>query len=113
VPRHDPHHAHVHRAAAGGAAPSSRIRRRRVLRLRAHGARGARARARRASRGDPAMQYATLSIERRGEHVLVARLNRPEVLNALDTQMGRELLDLWTRLAAAPGETRCVVLTGA
>jgi enoyl-CoA hydratase/carnithine racemase len=58
------------------------------------------------------MQYQTLELESRGEHVLVARLNRPEVLNALNTQMGRELLDLWTRLAAEPGALRCVVLTG-
>lgn len=57
--------------------------------------------------------YPTLAIERSGEHILVARLNRPQVLNALDTQMGRDLLDLWTRLAAAPGEIRCAVLTGA
>src|SRR5688500_1971627 len=58
------------------------------------------------------MQYQTLELESRGEHVLVARLNRPEVLNARNTQMGRELLDLWTRLAAEPGALRCVVLTG-
>jgi enoyl-CoA hydratase/carnithine racemase len=57
--------------------------------------------------------YATLALERAGEHVLVARLNRPEALNALNTQMGRDTLELWTRLAADPGELRCVVLTGA
>jgi enoyl-CoA hydratase/carnithine racemase len=27
--------------------------------------------------------------------------------------MGRDLLDLWTRLTADPGDTRCIVLTGA
>jgi enoyl-CoA hydratase/carnithine racemase len=58
------------------------------------------------------MKYETLDVEKRGEHVLLVRLNRPEVLNALNTQMGRELLDLWTRLTAEPGMTRCVVLTG-
>jgi enoyl-CoA hydratase/carnithine racemase len=57
--------------------------------------------------------YATVALERAGEHVLVARLNRPEALNALNTQMGRDTLDLWTRLAAEPGALRCVVLTGA
>jgi enoyl-CoA hydratase len=57
--------------------------------------------------------YQTLAVELRGEHVLVVTLNRPEVLNALNTQMGRDKLDLWTRLAAEPGELRCVVLTGA
>ena len=40
-------------------------------------------------------------------------LNRPEVLNAINTQMGRDLLDLWTRLIEDAGDTRCVVLTGA
>jgi len=57
--------------------------------------------------------YKTLKLESAGEHVLVARLNRPEVRNALDTQMARELCELWTRLAEQPGEIRCAVLTGA
>jgi enoyl-CoA hydratase len=57
--------------------------------------------------------YQTLAVELRGEHVLIVTLNRPEVLNALNTQMGKDKLDLWTRLAAEPGELRCVVLTGA
>ena len=58
------------------------------------------------------MKYETLELEPRGEHVLLARLNRPQVLNALNTQMGHDLLDLWTRLAAEPGASRCIVLTG-
>ena len=58
------------------------------------------------------MQYATLALEPRGEHLLVVRLNRPEVLNALNTQMGADLLDLWTRLTADPRALRCLVLTG-
>ncbi|MDH4189293.1 MAG: enoyl-CoA hydratase-related protein [Betaproteobacteria bacterium] len=57
--------------------------------------------------------YETLSLEPAGEYVLVAKLNRPEVLNAINTRMGCDLLDLWTRLTATPGATRCVVLTGA
>jgi len=56
--------------------------------------------------------YQTLSLKRAGDHVTVVTLDRPEVLNAINTQMGRELLDLWTGLAIEPGETRCVVLTG-
>ena len=35
------------------------------------------------------------------------------MLNALNTQMGKDQHDLWTRLTAEPGNTRCVVLTGA
>ena len=57
-------------------------------------------------------QYPTLLVETHGR-VLVARLNRPQVLNALNTQMGRDLYGLWTRLTAEPGDVRCVVLTGA
>jgi enoyl-CoA hydratase len=57
--------------------------------------------------------YQTLALEARDEHVLVVTLNRPQVLNALNTQMGRDKLDLWTRLAAEPGDLRCIVLTGA
>jgi enoyl-CoA hydratase/carnithine racemase len=57
--------------------------------------------------------YPTLALEERDAHVLVVTLNRPQVLNALNTQMGKDKLDLWTRLAAEPGTLRCVVLTGA
>ena len=59
------------------------------------------------------MNYQTLAIEPQGEHILLVRLNRPQVLNALNTQMGKDQHDLWTRLTAEPGNTRCVVLTGA
>ena len=59
------------------------------------------------------MDYQTLAVEKQGEHVLLVKLNRPQVLNALNTQMGREQLDLWTRLTAEPGALRCAVLTGA
>jgi enoyl-CoA hydratase/carnithine racemase len=57
--------------------------------------------------------YATLELERRSEHVLLVRLNRPEALNALNTQMSRDQLDLWTRIGSDPEALRCVVLTGA
>ena len=59
------------------------------------------------------MSYATLQTETPVPHVLLVRLSRPEVLNALNTQMGRDILDLWTRLTAEPGDVRCVILTGA
>ena len=57
-------------------------------------------------------QYATLLVEQRNDHVLQVTLNRPNVLNAINTQMGEDTLDLWTRLTAQPGAFRCVVLTG-
>jgi len=56
--------------------------------------------------------YATLKTEF-ADHVLTVTLNRPEVRNALNTQMGRDLGDLWTRLTADAGEIRVVILTGA
>jgi len=59
------------------------------------------------------MNYQTLATRQQGEHILLVTLNRPQVLNALNTQMGKDQVDLWTRLTAEPGTTRCVVLTGA
>jgi enoyl-CoA hydratase/carnithine racemase len=56
--------------------------------------------------------YETLALEQSGEHLLLVRLNRPGVLNALNTQMGLDLLDLWTRVSAAPDKLRCIILTG-
>ncbi|MGA1318999.1 MAG: enoyl-CoA hydratase/isomerase family protein [Rubrivivax sp.] len=57
--------------------------------------------------------FETLRLTQDGPHVLTVTLNRPEAGNAISTRMGQELLDLWTRLTAEPGDLRCVVLTGA
>lgn len=57
--------------------------------------------------------YETVQIQAHDDHVLIATLNRPAVLNALNTQMGRDLSDLFARLTVDPGLVRCVVLTGA
>lgn len=54
----------------------------------------------------------TIALEMVAPHVLCVRLNRPEVANALNTQMGRDLLAVWTRLVEDPGEVRCAILTG-
>jgi enoyl-CoA hydratase/carnithine racemase len=59
------------------------------------------------------VNYQTIKTEAIEKHILLVTLNRPEVLNAINTQMGGDLLDVWTRLTAEPGDTRCVVLTGA
>lgn len=59
----------------------------------------------------PLPRFETIALETPAPHVLVARLNRPEVANALNTQMGRDLLALWTGLTAEPGDIRCVVFT--
>lgn len=58
--------------------------------------------------------YQHLEVERPSPHVLVARLNRPKVLNAVNTRLGEEILDLFTRINTGADEgTRCVVMTGA
>ena len=56
--------------------------------------------------------YETLETQLHGAHVMQITLNRPAALNALNTQMARDLLDLVTRITADPGTIRCVVLTG-
>lgn len=46
--------------------------------------------------------------------IVLARLNRPDVLNAVNTALGRELLDLFDRINSGEDpQTRVVVLTGA
>jgi enoyl-CoA hydratase/carnithine racemase len=57
--------------------------------------------------------YSTLSLKTIETHVLLVKLNRPEVSNAVNTQMGRDLFDLWSTLIADIGDVRAVVLTGA
>jgi enoyl-CoA hydratase len=59
-----------------------------------------------------AQTYETLVLEEPAEHLLVVRLNRPEVRNALSTQMGRELHDIFGRIYADPSLYRCVIVTG-
>ena len=57
--------------------------------------------------------YETLRLERISEHVLLVTMDRPEVANAHNTQMGLELRDLWTGLYVDQQDLRCVVVTGA
>ena len=58
-------------------------------------------------------RFETLACEEPSPGVLLVRLNRPEAANALNTQMGRDLHALFWGLILDPGETRCLVLTGA
>jgi enoyl-CoA hydratase len=57
--------------------------------------------------------YSTLLVERHGNGLVIVTLNRPEVGNAVNTEMGLELLDFWTDLVRNHDGLRCVVLTGA
>jgi enoyl-CoA hydratase/carnithine racemase len=60
-------------------------------------------------------EYETLLCERPADSpgVLVVSLNRPQAANALNTQMARDLLDLFSGVLLDPGADRCIVLTGA
>ena len=57
--------------------------------------------------------YETVTTHMVDAHVMQVTLNRPQVGNALNTQMAHDLFDVWTRLSEDPGAVRCVVLTGA
>ena len=58
------------------------------------------------------LEFETLALEQPAPHLLIVRLNRPEVANALNTRMGRDLLALWTALTEDARGIRCVILTG-
>jgi len=58
-------------------------------------------------------EFKTARVEDRGEGLLLLTLNRPEVANAMNTQMGRDLLAFFDEINAAPAKQKCVVLTGA
>jgi len=57
--------------------------------------------------------YQTILTDTPAPHVLRVTLNRPEVANAFNTQMMRDLLALWQELATSDALPRCIVLTGA
>ena len=57
--------------------------------------------------------FSTLLVDRHDNGLVVVTLNRPEVGNAVNTEMGLELLDFWTDLVRNHDGLRCVVLTGA
>ncbi|MCB1395958.1 MAG: enoyl-CoA hydratase/isomerase family protein [Rhodobacteraceae bacterium] len=54
----------------------------------------------------------TLEWTARGKHVAVLSLNRPRAANALNTQMGKDLLAVFSALGLDPGALRCLILTG-
>ena len=59
------------------------------------------------------MQFETLRMSEPRQHVAVVQMHRPDVANALNTQMGRDLVRCFEDIALDPGELRCIVLTGA
>ncbi len=57
--------------------------------------------------------YETLELKQISQHILLVTLNRPEVANAHNTQMGLDLRDLWRGLYVNQEGLRCVIVTGA
>jgi enoyl-CoA hydratase len=54
----------------------------------------------------------TIKLESPQEHIVLVTLNRPEVANAMNTQMGLDLLATFDGFCAAPNQQRCIVVTG-
>lgn len=57
-------------------------------------------------------EFETIVAEVIDNHILLVTLNRPEVSNALNTQMGRDLVELFEALTLDVEGLRAVVLTG-
>ncbi|MFM9850072.1 MAG: enoyl-CoA hydratase/isomerase family protein [Hyphomicrobiaceae bacterium] len=58
-------------------------------------------------------EFETLKLTREGDHILVVTLNRPEASNAMNTQMGLDLMHTFERLQIEQDGLRIVVVTGA
>ena len=59
------------------------------------------------------LTFETLEVQTRDPKLMVVTLNRPEVLNALNTAMMTELRDLFAGLYVEPDAANCLVITGA
>lgn len=55
----------------------------------------------------------TIHLRAAGPRLLLATLSRADALNAINTRLGGELLELYSRITAQPTDYRCIVLTGA
>ena len=58
-------------------------------------------------------RFETLLVDEPQPGILLLTLNRPEVRNAFNTQMGRDLREFFLPLKFTPGALRCIVVTGA
>ncbi|OIQ66375.1 2,3-dehydroadipyl-CoA hydratase [mine drainage metagenome] len=64
-------------------------------------------------RGQPVRNsFETITAERNDDHILLVTLNRPEASNALNTQMGLDLVELFERFSTNVEGLRAVILTG-
>ena len=58
-------------------------------------------------------RFTALNIAHARERVMLVTLNRPAAANAMNTQLGTEVMTLFEELNLDAGDTRCVVVTGA
>src|SRR5881628_2466276 len=58
-------------------------------------------------------KFDTITVGYPADHIVLVTLNRPEVANAMNTQMGLDLLEVFDCFGAAPNKQRCIVITGA
>jgi len=58
-------------------------------------------------------EFETITVERRDNHILLVTLNRPDAANALNTQMGLDLVELFEHFSVSLEKLRAIVLTGA
>jgi len=57
-------------------------------------------------------EYETLALARNDDHVLLVRLNRPQAANAMNTQMGVDLMELFEQFQLDAEGVRAIVITG-
>ncbi len=57
--------------------------------------------------------FETILVGRPEDHILLLTLNRPEVSNAFNTQMGVELGEFFRAMYVDQEDVRCIVITGA
>ena len=56
--------------------------------------------------------HVTLNLTRHNDHILIVMLDRPDAANAMNTQMGRELMEVFETFQIELHGLRCVILTG-
>lgn len=59
------------------------------------------------------LQFETLHVKEYEKNTLLITLNRPNVRNAINLQMMKELFQLWQIIYKNPNKLRCVIVTGA
>src|SRR6516164_1989970 len=57
--------------------------------------------------------FETITVERHDNDILLVTLNRPEAANALNTQMGLDLMELFEGFSVDLEGIRVVIVTGA